>query len=153
MLLMGVALPSPAVTPGVEERFVLRDQFGREAVVLPVSAGPVVILYSDRAGTREARAWLGTLAIGGCILIEVAQLAEVPAVARPFVRRSFRNSSAVLLDWRGRLAARLGFQHGHANLYLFDSAGRLSNHYHAALGDTALRVFSADLRIHCNVDI
>lgn len=153
MLLTGIALSSSAAAPGAASRVVLEDQFGREAVVVPVPAGPVVVLYSDRTGAREAGAWLSALETGVCVLIEVAQLAEVPAIARPFVRRSFRNSSAVLLDWRGRLAERLGFEPGRANLYLFDRAGRLSRHYHAGLGGTALHEFIADLRAHCNVAI
>ncbi|NGP53040.1 hypothetical protein [Thioalkalivibrio sp. XN8] len=147
--LVGLVL---AALLAAEPAVVLDDQFGRRSAVLPVTGAPAVVVYSDGAGAIEAGPWLKRLRRGSCHVIEVANLVEVPAIARPIVRRRFRAASRVLLDWRGELASVLGFVSGHANLYLFGAGGQLLVHFHAAQDEAGRALFVGLLLEVCGVD-
>lgn len=148
--LLGLVLAATLLA--AEPEVVLNDQFGRRSAVLPVTVAPAVVVYSDGAGATEAGPWLRRLRSGSCHVIEVANLVDVPAIARPIVRRRFRDAGPVLLDWRGELAHVLGFVSGHANLYLFGGGGQLLVHHHAAQDEAGRALFVSLLLAVCSVD-
>lgn len=113
----------------------LKTQFGDERRILAPETTPVVLVYSDRQGSALARPWLDKLDDAGIAIVEIAHLGTVPAIARLFVRRGFRNSSPVFLDWRGDIADSLGFNEHLPNLYLFGDDGRLCRHLSGGLDE------------------
>jgi hypothetical protein len=125
------ALLSAAIATGEEPAapLVFQDHKGGRVVVgvEDADAGPRLILASDRGGSRFSRRWLARMSAlePRLRIIEVAHLAGVPAPVRPLVRRAFRGSPSVLLDWKGALASSYGFRPRRVNVYLIDSNGRL----------------------------
>jgi hypothetical protein len=119
------ALVQPAPTA---PRLVLTSADGRETIIAgPGSGSPRLVVMSDRDGARHAKPWVAALQDmqPDVPLIEVAHLVQVPAMIRPFVRRGFRGAEHVLLDWKGRVAARYGFTPAAVNVYFVDDTGRL----------------------------
>lgn len=108
---------------------VVEDVHGDAVTLVPAAASVqrLVILCSDRGGSKFSRSWLAALraAEGLPDLVEIANLESVPWVARPFVRRAFRDSASVLLDWKGVVRQRYGFDRDRVNVYLLDRYGNL----------------------------
>ncbi len=125
LALLAASAAGTAQPPPIE----LSDSSGRRVALGAEQPGlpPRLLVVSDRGGSRFSKRWSRRL-VGlepALRLIDVAHLADVPAVARPLVRRAFRDSPAVLLDWHGALARRFGFEPDRVNVYLLDAAGRL----------------------------
>lgn len=142
------ALPAVLVNPA-DTGLTLRTQFDESIAVLPPAGVPLVLVYSDRAGAAQAPGWLRLVKGTPCRVLEAANLQGVPAVARGFVGRAFRSSPPILMDWRGQIAAALGFQANAANVYLVEVDGRLRAHLHGALPAEDEASFRAQLRAHC----
>lgn len=68
--------------------------------------------------------WTEALGSTPCPGVAVAHVAAVPELARSMVRDSFEKEQPIALDWAGRLAERLGFAAGVANVYLVDGEGQ-----------------------------
>jgi hypothetical protein len=126
----GLALLAAVPTNGDElalPPLVFQDYRGKSVSVGAEEAGsaPRLIVASDRAASRFSRRWLARLSSDpGVRIVEVAHITGVPALVRPLVRRAFRGTP-VLLDWKGALASRYGFEPARVNLYLIDASGRL----------------------------
>ena len=138
-----------AVVQAQAANLVLEDAHGRQLTVRAEAPHhQLVILCSDREGARYGKRWLAEIRAvePRPPLVEVAHLAGVPAVARPVVRRAFRGSSIVLLDWRGEIEHRYGFVPGHVNVYLIDRDGGLLLRTHGGESTADLSRFLAAMR-------
>ncbi|HUO82493.1 MAG TPA: hypothetical protein VM616_06505 [Gammaproteobacteria bacterium] len=63
-------------------------------------------------------------------------------IARPFIRKAFDKAPPTLLDWKGELALRCGFEPNVPNIYVFDRHGEL----HGALSGPGSALELAALR-------
>lgn len=149
VIMLGVALGRPmAATPVPAQAVALETP---AAVLRPLVAAGIatIVVYADRGGSKQTRPWLQALASSHCTVVEAAALQAVPAVARPFVKRAFRKSPQVHLDWHGRIAAVFGFVENSANVYVFDKAGVLAMHLHGAAEADKLAALDALTRQTC----
>jgi hypothetical protein len=111
----------------------LEDQFGHEHALTFPTTNRVLVTYADRKGSEQIAPWVASLrkqASGGVTIVGVANLEGVPGAFRNRVRSRFKEkfSYPVLLDWEGTLRQAFPFRHDVANIYLFDSAGKMLCH-------------------------
>lgn len=117
---------TPATVPAPLAGLALADQSGRTWTLDELDGTPVVIVVGDRGTSDDATRWGERLGRarpsrfapwrtpGAVTLLSVARLPDVPSFARPAVLALLpgppvepRPSSPLLLDWGGRLTARL----------------------------------------------
>lgn len=129
----------------------LADVTGREWDLAARAGQPAVLIYSDREGSRHTAPWLRVAKDYGdrCVLVEVADLSSAPRVARPFVRRAFRQHPGVLLDWRGEIGHAFGFEAGQPNVYVLDTGGHLVTHLRGEAEGAEPAELRAVLEDHC----
>ncbi|MDX1382161.1 MAG: hypothetical protein R3190_00890, partial [Thermoanaerobaculia bacterium] len=110
----------------------------------PTSEAVTLVAYSDREGADANRRWAQVLveryrdhlegrAEPNLRVVAVAHLRGVPFFVRAFVKRGFRgrepDGSPILpiaLDWKGTVAAQLGFTPGVPNLAVIDPEGAVA---------------------------
>jgi len=129
-LVVAVATIATATTPAAPSPLAgltLDDQRGRAWRLDELTGVPVVIVVGDRATQADATRWGEALgeareavlapwrSPGAVTVLSIARLPDVPTLLRATVVRLLpppaaesRRSSPLLLDWGGRLAARLG---------------------------------------------
>jgi hypothetical protein len=123
----GLSLAIAATAVRAAEALVLEDQFGAEFALEGAHERAFVIVYSDRAGSKLTRPWREFLD-GYADSIEVigaANLGSAPRIARPYIRKAFDKAPPTLLDWKGALAERFGFEPEVPNIYVFERTGEL----------------------------
>jgi len=134
----GLSLAIAATAARAAETLVLEDQFGAEFTLEGAHERAFVIVYSDRAGSKLTRPWREFLDgyADSVAVIGAANLGSAPRIARPFIRKAFDKAPPTLLDWKGALAERFGFEPEVPNIYVFESTaelhGVLSGHGSAA---------------------
>jgi hypothetical protein len=142
-------LLTPAFWADALEPIEIENQYGREVAIFPGN-GPRVIVYADRKGRRQTDSWKPVLAGGACLVIEAANLDAVPFLVRPFVRNAFDDASPVVLDWKGEIAERLGFEPDSANLYLIGRNGELLAHVTGPADEASAARLESLMREHCD---
>lgn len=161
-LLAGVAaaallasLPAPAPGLAAEAtliRFEIADQFDRPHSDADFRGRLLVLVGSDRKGSRYQGAWVRELRalIGergspdAVRLIEAADLRGVPFFVKGSVKRKFPSDERqwVLMDWKGMFARAYEFEPDACSVLLFDRGGEL---LHRAAGQDPDRKALAEI--------
>lgn len=118
--------------------FALEDQFGTTHTDEDCGEAVTVLLGGDRKGSAYIDDWgpalhraLATeLDEGTVCSVGFANLKGVPFFVRKKIIRSFPADpeSWTILDWKGEIARKWGFEKNAANLYVFDREGRIVFH-------------------------
>jgi hypothetical protein len=126
----------PAQPPDSVVAFRLKDQFGAETDAATFRGRAFYIVAAGRGGRAPATAWGGllprALAAAGAPgdaaapVVLVADLHSVPRLLRGLVRGRFPGArrDAVLLDWGGTVAGRLGLDGERCTVLAVSPAGR-----------------------------
>lgn len=144
----GSAMLLVAATAIAQAPLALETQFGETVPILGDGQARIVV-YADRDGSDQAAAWGERLKAFPCPEVAAANLAAVPDIARTMVRESFRDDDAIALDWHGKIADRLGFRPGEANVYLVDGNGTERAHFHGAASGGDLDRLDSRAQQHC----
>lgn len=135
-----LSLAPPVAAPAAEQEqslvdFEIEDQFGREYRASDYGDRVLVILASDREGSRYNPIWGRAIqdavreepGFERLAMLGLADLGGVPRLIRGMVRRAFpkERERAVLLDWQGVIDEAYGLESGHSNILLFAPGGRL----------------------------
>jgi hypothetical protein len=128
--------------------FRLSDQFGRVHDAAEYRGRTLLLVGAGRGGREAGTAWVEHLRAvqdgvdGAPVLpvVAVADLRGVPRLLRRLVRSRFPSDPqrAVLLDWDGALARRLGFDPERCTLLVIGPTGRAHTQRTTAAVDTAL---------------
>jgi hypothetical protein len=128
--------------------FRLSDQFGRVHEAAAYRGRPMILVGAGRAGRAAGTAWVETLrglqpdsaAATAIPVVAVADLRGVPRLLRRFVRGRFPDDrrEAVLLDWDGTLARRLGFDAERCTIVIVGPDGRPGARTSSATVDTVV---------------
>jgi hypothetical protein len=115
--------------------FRLSDQFGRAHDAAEYRGRALLLVGAGRGGRAAGTAWVETLrgmqgdSAGDAVIpvVAVADLRGVPRLLRRVVRGRFPDDrrQAVLLDWDGTLARRLGFEPERSTILVVGPAGRV----------------------------
>jgi hypothetical protein len=140
-VLAALFLSLPAATAAQQAAagdLVLQTQYDSAVAFAGLRGDVVALVYADREGSGHTspyvRAARDRWEAGGDgpRLLQAADLRGVPGVLKGYARGRFRQPTssgarrtAVLLDWRGDIAARFGAQPKLANVYVLDADGRL----------------------------
>jgi len=118
--------------------FELEDQFGETHTTADVRGNALLVVGSDKHGSRYQRYWidrlraaLGDRDAGEVIeIVELADLRGVPFFVKGSVRKKFPKDrrSWVLMDWKGEFAKAYRFEKRRCNILLFDGSGKLVLH-------------------------
>lgn len=116
----------------------LPDQFGRERTLSFPQPTLSVLTVADQKGAEEITAWVQSLKgqLGVELPIEgVADVARVPRLLRPLVRKRFSEKvkHPVLLDWEGGVVSQLRCQPNTANVFLLSTNGEVLLTLHGAV--------------------
>jgi hypothetical protein len=116
--------------------FRLTDQFGRSHAADEYRGGVVVLVGSDRAGSRFVPPWIAAVrdALAGepawerIRTLGVADLRGTPSFLRPMIGALLQRTAqaCVLLDWEGVVARAYDFVPGECNVIVVDREGRLA---------------------------
>ena len=105
----------------------LTDQRGNEVTLHSFAGKPVVLLASDREGSKQNKAWIKALTGypgSHFVLLGAADLRKVPFLLRWYYKRDFaRDPATILLDWNGDLFETYGLVPDVANIILIDREG------------------------------
>lgn len=160
-LLIMVPLAGSRAAGGPLSGIVLEDSTGRTWRLAELDGASVLLTVADRAAAAQADAWGARLAGDGTPLapwraagkvawLAIADLARVPEYARGQARARAREreaersagerrqSSPVLLDWHGEIAARFHPDHGQVLLVLLADDGRVLVQARGGVTDDAL---------------
>ena len=129
--------------------FRLPDQFGTVHEGAAYRGRALLLVGAGRAGRAAGTAWVGTLrglqgdsadgSAGAIPVVAVADLRGVPRLLRRVVRGRFPDDrrQAVLLDWDGTLARRLGFDPEQCTILLVGPLGDVQARTSAMAVDSA----------------
>ena len=127
--------------------FRLSDQFGRVHDAAEYRGRAMILVGAGRGGRSVGTAWVETLrglqtdsaAAAAVAVVAVADLRGVPRLLRRVARGRFPadRRRAVLLDWDGALARRLGFDAERCAIVLVGPDGRAGPRTHPVTVDTA----------------
>jgi len=126
--------------------FRLGDQFGRVHDAAEYRGRAMILVGAGRGGRADGTAWVealrGLQADSGAAavpVVAVADLRGVPRLLRRIVRGRFPDDrrSAVLLDWDGSLARRLGLQPDRCTIVVVGPDGRPDVRTSPTVVDTA----------------
>jgi hypothetical protein len=138
--------PAPAADDDSVVAFRLRDQFGRVHDAAAYRGRALILVGAGRGGRTAGTAWVEALrelqsdsAAPAVPVVAVADLRGVPRLLRRMVRGRFPDDPrrAVLLDWDGALARRLGVSAEECAVVLVGPTGRTHARTRAAAVDTA----------------
>jgi hypothetical protein len=107
--------------------FEIADQFDRPHSAADMRGKVVLLVGSDRKGSRYQGAWVQALRAEAVPIVEVADLRGVPFFIKGSVKRKFPEdrSQWVLMDWKGTFAKSYGFERDACTILLFDRNGVL----------------------------
>jgi hypothetical protein len=114
--------------------FQIEDQFGVAHTEKEFLGQVVLVIGSNRGGSKYSRQWgpalragMDSLGFGDEVLsLPVANVSSVPGFMKGMVRKKFPKEKEkwALVDWKGLFAKSYGFQKGACNLLVFDREGR-----------------------------
>lgn len=122
----------------------LNDQYDAPRSLRFPTTNITVLAIADRKGAAQVDDWIATLKLryGGRIDIRgLADVGGVPGFLRGRIRKKFQEtrSHPVMMDWSGKVCARLGYQPGVANLLVLGGDGTILARFLGAASDAAVR--------------
>lgn len=133
LLILWVALCWPITSVCAQSQFgrqapgfTLIDQFGHQTILHFPQPTPIAILFSDRHSRSLAGPWVEALTAVSVPFrtITIACIGWIPTMLQPMLRKAFRQSKPVLLDWNDTTAKQYGYSGGFL-LVLITPAGRI----------------------------
>ncbi len=138
LLVFAVAVAGLASEEPPPLDFSLEDQFGNTHRDEDCGGAVTILLGGDRKGSAYIDEWgpelhrilAGPLDQGTVCSVGFANLKGAPFFVKKKIIKSFPTDPEAwtILDWKGEIARRWGFEKGAANFYLFDRGGRLVFH-------------------------
>ena len=120
--------------------FAISDQFGRTHRHTDYVGKVLVVIGSDKDGSKFNGAWNSAIDdalkshanYARVAYLPVADTRGVPFFIKPFVRRKFSKDKKewVVLDWKGRFAKTYSYEPGSCNILVFDTTRRLVHRAH-----------------------
>jgi hypothetical protein len=106
----------------------LRDQYGTLQAISFPTTNIIVLTVADRKGSEQVDDWIAALKprYGGRVEFRgMADVSGVPGFLQNRVRQRVLATRhyPVMLDWTGKICARLGCQAGLANVLILDTNG------------------------------
>jgi hypothetical protein len=143
-----VGTPPAAVVADSTLAFRLSDQFGRVHDAAEYRGRTLLLVGAGRGGREAGTAWVEHLravqdsmgVVPAHPVVAVADLRGVPRLLRRLVRSRFPSEPgrAVLLDWEGTVARRLGFDTERCTLLVIGPTGRAHAQHTTVAVDPAL---------------
>ena len=116
----------------------LTDQYGRVHTPKELKGRVVLLVGGDKDAAGVSASWIRTTltALGRGVdtsrvaVVRVADLRQVPVLARPFARAQLPtlDKTPVLLDFDGVIARRYGFESGNSNQIVLGTDGKVLLH-------------------------
>ena len=142
--------------PAQEEQLIdfdIQDQFKNDHRDEDFAGAVIVVLCSDKGGSKYNEAWGHALTdslrqksqLPNVKFLPVADLRGVPFFLKGFVRGKFPKDSTrwVLTDWKGKFAKAYELEKDACNIVIFDRSGRF--YYKAAVYDMDYSLLSVIL--------
>lgn len=132
-LVVGAAMGSPTAADSTLTRFEMDDQAGKTHSTAAYLKSAVIVLGSDRAGSKYNEEWgkaLGSVLrkhteSGHAVFLGVADLRGVPRIFSGIIKHNFPPDRVVLLDWKGVFANAYRFEAKSTNILVFGPGGKL----------------------------
>ena len=117
----------PSHATNVVAGFELRDQFDQPQKLAFPATNVTVLIVTDRKGSPQVAAWLAALesAHRNVVVLGLADVGGAPGFVHGKIRRQFQEDyrQPVMLDWSGKISARIGYQPGIANVLVIGRDG------------------------------
>ncbi len=118
--------------------FDLQDQFGNHQTKEKYLQSPVVVIGSDRAGSKYNEVWGAALRNSlkdsanykAIKFLGVADVRGVPAIFTKFVTHNFPKDRTILMDWDGVFSTAYDLKPKYTNILVFSSKGKLLGRYY-----------------------
>ena len=109
---------------------VLRDQYDAPQKLSFPTTNITVLTIADRKGSDQVDGWIAALKLrysGRIHLRGLAEVGSVPAFLRRKIRKRFQETRTypVMMDWSGKVCARLGYQPDLANILILGRDGSI----------------------------
>jgi len=127
LLPMGARATTNLTLPG----FTLQNQFDKPRTVTFPRTNVLILAVAGRQSFPQLDLWIQAAkdsGIGPVELVGLADLTEVPRFMRASVRKNFRQTPEVLLDWDGMITSKLPVTRHEASIFVFTGSGKLKLH-------------------------
>lgn len=146
-----VATDAPKVNKSEKAQpFLLKDQYNNEISFELPRQKVTILAIADKDGAEQLEEWLRPLVekYGDKVDFQgIAELSGVPGIAKGIVRNVIKKKTAhpIMLDWKGDVSRRYGFQKDTANLFLIDKEGNIVARRFGTVNSIRLMAFSSDI--------
>ncbi len=116
------------------ESITLQDQYEARSELTFPSKNVVVLTIADRDGADQVDAWIAALkpfCTGRIEMHGIADVSAVPRFLRGMIRKKFQKKHvhSVMMDWSGKVSARMGYQSGVANVLILGPDGAIHGRF------------------------
>lgn len=131
-------------------RIELHDQYDVAQFLAFPTTNITVITIADRRGSEQVAGWVTLLKSRYLARVEIRGLADVggaPGFIHGKIRRKFQESHKypVMLDWTGKVCAKLGYEKNVANVLIIDPAGIIVGRFQGPATEQATAQFNTAL--------